>query len=130
MKHRHGFTLVEVMVALLIIGLALPALLSQLMSQVDATAHLRDKTLAGWIARDQLERLRLQQRFTGQEPNLAQSGRRQLAGREWEWSMETEATAMPGIMKQTVHAGLAGAEPLLSLSAYQVPRSPVQEPQQ
>lgn len=115
-----GFTLIEVMVALLVLGIALPALLGQMVTQLDASAQLRDRTLAAWVARDELERARLNRiRGQGEAP---QSGERSLAGRTWYWHMDEAASGMNGIVKQTVHAGLGENDPLVSLSAWYASR--------
>ena len=55
----RGFTLVEVMVALAIVAIALPALLMALYQQIDDTAYLRDKTLAYMVAENKLAEIRL-----------------------------------------------------------------------
>lgn len=88
----RGFTLVEVMVALAIVALALPALMFSLQQQVDGTAYLRDKSLAQLIANNKLVELRL---LTAARGNLFQgrdSGVVELAGRDWYWTLETAAT--------------------------------------
>lgn len=118
----RGFTLIEVMVALLVLGIALPALMSQVLSQVEASAHLRDKTLAAWVASDQLAQLRLQHFMQGTLPVGIQTGERELAQQTWHWTMQIEATELPGIVRQTVTVGLQAEEGLASFSGYSYPR--------
>lgn len=53
-----GFTLLEVLVALVIVSLGMIAVFSQLSQMLNATSRLRDKTLAHWIAVDQITELK------------------------------------------------------------------------
>jgi type II secretion system protein I len=69
-RRSAGFTLVEVMVALAIVALALPALLLTLDQQIDGTAYLRDRSLAQIVASNRLTEVRLALR----------SGRQNLRG--------------------------------------------------
>lgn len=98
-KQAQGFTLVEVMVALFVVAVALPALMFQLGTQLSSTEVLRDKTLASWVAQDQLAIQRLQS--AGNVSGELQ-GERLLAGREWPWLLSTEATPVPGMVRQTL----------------------------
>jgi general secretion pathway protein I len=52
---RGGFTLVEVMVALLIVALALPALLMRIGGMATAAGHSRDVAIAYWVAENKLQ---------------------------------------------------------------------------
>lgn len=59
MRRQSGFTLIEVLVALLVFGLIATAA-SEVGSQYIASyERVRDKTLAGWIADNRLGELRL-----------------------------------------------------------------------
>ncbi len=67
MKHKYckpyprptgrGFTLLEVLVALVIVSLGMIAVFGQLNQMLSASGRLRDKTLAHWIAVDQITEL-------------------------------------------------------------------------
>lgn len=94
-RRRQGFTLVEVMVALAIVAIAVPALLFTLDQQVDGTAYLRERSLAQVVASNRLTELRLalragRSRFAG-----TLTGSETLAERDWYWRVRTVATEVP-----------------------------------
>lgn len=85
-----GFTLVEVMVALAVIAIALPALLFSVMQQLDGTAYIRDKNIAQWVALNKMTELRLTNRQTGKIPKGKLTGKDEMAGRDWHWSIRSK----------------------------------------
>ncbi len=101
-RASRGFTLVEVMVALAVVAVALPALVFSLSSQVDATAYLRDKAVARMVASNKLEELRLVSRARQQLFNGDTSGVADFGGREWFWWVHTEATELDGFVRMEV----------------------------
>lgn len=90
-----GFTLVEVLVALLILAVAMTALHLRIGRYLDDAAYLRDKTVAGWVALNQLELLRLSARRGLAPPSVAQSGSVEMANATWYWYLEPEPS--PGL---------------------------------
>ena len=95
MKNRadaRGFTLIEVMVALVIVGVALPALLKALYGQVDGTAYLRDKTVAHWVASNKLAESRIRLARENTMFRGERSGTETMAGQDWYWRMTSEQT--------------------------------------
>ena len=91
---RGGFTLVEVMVALLVIAIALPALLAAVSRQLDGTGYLRDKSVAQWLAGNKLTETRLQLRHGAPLFIGRRSGTSTLAGRDWLWWLESSAAGV------------------------------------
>lgn len=89
-KHT-GFTLIEVMVAVAVVAVALPALTMAMMSQIDGTAYLRDKMQAHWLAENKLAEMRILNRTTGQVPKALQDGTEELAARQWRWQIRSQA---------------------------------------
>lgn len=99
MRTRRGFTLVEVLVALVIVALGMGAALKALAAAADSTARLREKTFAAWIGLNQLasERLGTSSLKTG-----SQDGEVEYAGSRWHWQQTIEAMEVPGMLRISV----------------------------
>lgn len=61
MSSQRGFTLIEVLVALLVFGLIATAAAEVGSQYIASYERIRDKTLAGWIADNRINELRLQE---------------------------------------------------------------------
>lgn len=62
-RSASGFTLIEVMIALLVFGLIASAAAEVGSQYISSYERIRDKTLAGWLAENRINEIRL-------EPNL------------------------------------------------------------
>lgn len=92
----RGFTLIEVLVALAIVTLGMAALLGTLSSAAGTAGYLQDKSLAEWIALNQVSKIRLQ----SQLPTKGNSdGEIDYAGRKWKWSQVVDGMPIPGILR-------------------------------
>ena len=100
-----GFTLVEVMVALVIVAVALPALLISVYRQVDGTAYLRDKSVANWVAANKMAEIRLISSLNSKLLEGKNSGSEEMAGRQWYWWVEGEKTTVDNFYRMTVYVG-------------------------
>lgn len=94
-RKQRGFTLVEVMVALAIVALALPALMFALQQQVDATGYLRDKSMAHSVAANKLSEVRILALARGDLLKGREAGVVTMGDREWYWWMESKLTEVP-----------------------------------
>ena len=98
----RGFTLVEVMVALAIVAVAVPALLLALFQQLDGTEYLRNRSMASWVATDRMNELRLVVAKQGAIPEGEFLGEARLAERDWYWWIEWQTTEIPGFIRVDV----------------------------
>lgn len=118
LRRVSGFTLIEVLVALVIVGMALPALLLQVMAQVDATTAIRDRTLAHWVAQNKLAQLRLDQRTHGALILSKSVGEETMAEVSWHWEVSREPTEVKGLTRVSVSVGLKDRPPVHELLAF------------
>lgn len=96
----HGFTLIEVMIALLVIGLVLGGFLFLATQQAQATARYRDKQLGEWVASNVLNEVRLREVL----PNTGQrTGQAPMGSRQFSWRMQISATPDPGMRRIEVN---------------------------
>ncbi len=95
----RGFTLIEVLVALAIVTLGMAALLGTLSSAANTSAYLQDKTLAEWIALNQVSKVRL----SSQPPSKGDSeGEIDYAGRKWKWTQKVDDMQIQGVLSVVV----------------------------
>lgn len=85
----RAFTLLEVLVALAVLGLALGALVRAGGEQARSLDHLRTRSFAEWVAADQLARARLAESWprTGTQRGVTRMGRHQ-----WHWLQTVSTT--------------------------------------
>jgi type II secretion system protein I len=92
----RGFTLIEVLVALAIVAIGMAAVLGAVGSSADTATYMREKTLAQWIALNQVAITRLQ----AQPPSKGSSeGELDYAGRHWRWHQDVADGELPGILR-------------------------------
>jgi general secretion pathway protein I len=99
-----GFTLVEVLVALMIIAMGLAALMTAVSGTARTSGYLRDKTLAQWIGLNRLSEVRLNMTKFGQNKDQAEVD---FAGRKWHYDTRYFDTSM-ATMKRVVVRVYAG----------------------
>ncbi len=86
-RHHAGFTLIEVMVALVIVAVAIGALISAASGFTNNTGHLRDRTFARWAAANRLAEMRAMRTW----PDIGKSeGDTEMARRTWHWRVTTQ----------------------------------------
>ena len=100
--HGTGFTLVEVMVALVVVAIVLSALLLTLSQQLDGLRYLDDRAHAQLVAANRLAELRLVLDAKGTLQRGTTSGTESMAGRDWYWWSEGTETPVPGFYRYEI----------------------------
>ncbi|MDD8060497.1 MULTISPECIES: type II secretion system minor pseudopilin GspI [Shewanella] len=84
-----GMTLLEVIVALAVFSIAAVSVTKSLSEQMANMPILEERTLAQWVASNQMVEVRLTDAF----PDIGKKeGQVELAGREWFWRREVVKT--------------------------------------
>jgi general secretion pathway protein I len=92
----RGFTLLEVLVALAIIAISLGAVLSTSGSQASSASYLKEKTIAHWVAMNEMTELQIKKSIT---ETGTKEGSSEMAGVEWYWSRKVTKTIYDGVFE-------------------------------
>ena len=101
-----GFTLIEVLIALLIVATALGTAAKVAIGAATNGSALADRTAAQWVGLNQLGTLKLRRQF----PVRAESGKEEMMSRTWIWRQKAEATPDDYVLKVTIDVRLEGAD--------------------
>ncbi|MEQ6340861.1 MAG: type II secretion system minor pseudopilin GspI [Gammaproteobacteria bacterium] len=116
-RTQRGFTLIEVLVALAVLAISLAAVINGISANVSNAAHLRDRTLAHWVAMNKVAEVQTGGIFpdTG-----VTKGEAMLAERAWYWSMTVAGTADANVRRLDVEVRTRqdGGQSLARLVAY------------
>ena len=109
MAKLRGFTLLEVMIALLVITLGMAAVINTTSESGWKSAQLRHKTIATWVAQNQITKYRAN-RIWGNANS--QSGKVEMANIDWAWRMKISETDDPSLRRLDVEVFIDGEEAL------------------
>jgi general secretion pathway protein I len=115
-SRQKGFTLVEVLVALVIFGVIAASVLKTLQDSVRQQAALEERLAANWVAQQVLAEVRLQHPWP---PLGSKSERVPFANREWQVTASVQATSEARMRHIAIEVGRPdSALPILTLDSW------------
>lgn len=89
MRRSRGFTLIEMLAAVAVLATAMAAILSGMARYADNAGHMRERSIAIWVAHNRITELELQRNW----PDIGNSdGEMEMAGATWKWEVEIQKT--------------------------------------
>ena len=91
--------------ALMVIVISLVAIIDSISTSTWRAAYLKEKTIAGWVAQNQIALYRAKKLWTDASSS---SGDASMANLSWQWRMNVSATEDPLVRKIEVEVYLDG----------------------
>jgi len=124
-KTHRGFALLEILIALAIVGVALPALMLRMQSIANTTEFIESRTIAYWIAENKLEEFNAEQRLQKSVSKMRKDqDTLEFDGQEWHWSVQVEELELGELLapakmyRATIEVGIDPEKPLASLVGF------------
>ncbi|MDA3921205.1 MAG: type II secretion system minor pseudopilin GspI [Salinisphaera sp.] len=95
-QHSGGFTLIEVLIALAVLAIALVAFVSAGAQNADYATYIRDRSVAEWVARDQLVEYQLQADWPGVGKK---DGDTAMGRSKWHWVADIKSSPDPQVRR-------------------------------
>lgn len=117
LKQKQGFTLLEILVALAVMGLVVVVLAKNSSTTVANAGYLKEKTLAHWVAMNKAAELHLSRTWLALGEK---SGEEVMAGRQWQWMVTVHETPDPEVRRAVIDVtgGEVWGSPLTSISVF------------
>ncbi len=109
-----GFTLIEVLAALVIVALGMLGAIEAVTQNARNGTYLRDKTLAHWVAMNVITEQRLQQ---AAPPVAESSDDVEFAGQRWHWTLKVSQTQVQSMRRLDVTVRPADAPDSTALAS-------------
>ena len=121
-RAQHGFTIIEVLVSVAIVGLALTAIVASVGQMIDSGNAMRERTYASWIAQNRITELRVGTTL----PETGNSnGTVEYANADWTWRTVVSETGVENLLRIDVSVSLAGeTSPLRTVTGFIGPPAP------
>lgn len=109
-RHKRGFTLLEVLIALMVISISLVAIAGEMISMLNAANTMQERTYASWIAHNKVTEMRL----ANIVPEVStSSGELDYANREWAWRAVVSETGVENLFRVDVSISYPGGDPIM-----------------
>ncbi len=117
MKNNLGFTLIEVLIALAIVGIALTAIIKSTSQNIRDTQYLQQKVIANWVAMRIINEARAELIDLSKSNEI--SDETEMLATFWTWRATVEPTPNPKI--QALHVAVFpkdSDQEIINLSSY------------
>ena len=104
-RRRCGFTLLEVMIALLVITLGMGAVIVTTGESAWKSSYLRESTIASWVAYNEIALYRAKRTWS---EATSRSGEAEMANAQWKWEMKISGTDDPKLRRVEVEVFIKG----------------------
>ena len=112
---ERGFTLVEVMVALVVIALSLTGIAVVLGDMLNNATWLKESTYASWIAQNKIVELRAANEYPDADET---SGDVTYANSEWSWRAVVTETGIENLWRVDVSVSRPGGDNIRTVTGF------------
>jgi len=102
-SHSAGFTLIEIMIAVLIVSVGVVSVMTAMAKNVEITAELERRTVASWVVSNRISEVlhesKIESVSAGNDSDIIKMG-----GYEWRVRTRIEATELERVYLLTVEA--------------------------